>query len=100
MTKLPKGMAQQIQALQEQLMKAQEELAASELVGTAGGGVVKVTVRGDQTCTKVEISPDILADADAEMLEDLVLTAFNQAQENLQALTAERMGPFSNMLGM
>lgn len=97
---LPKGMAQQIQALQQQLQDAQDELAKAEVIGSSGGGVIKITLRGDQTCTKVEIDPELLADIDHEMLQDLVLAAFNQAQEKLAALTAEKLGPFSSMLGM
>lgn len=96
---LPKGMAQQIQALQKQLAEAQEEIARSEVTGTAGGGVVKITLRGDQTCTGVEIDPQMLQDADAEMLQDLILAAFNQAQEALSQLTADKLGPFQSMLG-
>lgn len=99
MTKLPKGMAQQLQALQQQLLSAQKELAQSEVTGTAGGGAVSITIRGDQTCTGVQISPDLLESSDQEMLQDLILAAFNNAQEALQKLTAERLGPFSSMLG-
>jgi len=93
-------MAQQIQALQQQLQDAQDELAKAEVIGSSGGGVIKVTLRGDQTCTNVEIDPELLADIDHEMLQDLVLAAFNQAQEKLAQLTAEKLGPFSSMLGM
>lgn len=96
---LPKGMAQQLQALQQQLANAQKELAEAEVEGTAGGGVVKVTIRGDQTCTRVQIAPEILEDGDEEMLSDLVMAAFNNAQEALSEMTAERLGPFSSMLG-
>lgn len=96
---LPKGMAQQIQALQKQLTEAQDEIARSEVTGTAGGGVVKITLRGDQTCTGVEIDPEMLQDADAEMLQDLILAAFNQAQEALAKLSADKLGPLQNMLG-
>lgn len=96
---LPKGMAQQIQALQKQLAEAQEEIARSKVSGTAGGGVVKVTLRGNQTCIGVEIAPELLQNADAEMLQDMVLAAFNQAQEALAQQTAEKLDPFQNMLG-
>ncbi|HKJ26880.1 MAG TPA: YbaB/EbfC family nucleoid-associated protein [Anaerolineales bacterium] len=96
---LPKGMAQQLQALQQQLANAQKELAEAEVEGTAGGGVVKITIRGDQTCTNVQIAPEILEDNDPAMLQDLVMTAFNNAQEALQEMTSERLGPFSKMLG-
>ena len=97
---LPKGMAQQIQALQQKLQETQRELAAAEVTGSAGGGVIQVTLRGDHTCTRVEIDPDMLTDVDHEMLQDLVQTAFNHAQEELNKLTEEKMGPFSNALGM
>ena len=97
---LPKGMAQQIQQLQQQLQKAQQEIAEAEVIGSAGGGVVKVTLRGDHTCTGVEIAPEVLEDADSEMLQDMVLAAFNQAQEAIEQMTAEKLGPFSNMLGI
>jgi DNA-binding YbaB/EbfC family protein len=96
---LPKGMAQQIQALQQQLAAAQEEIANAEVVGSAGGGVVRVTLRGDQSCTGVEIDPEVLPDADSEMLQDLIQAAFNQAQEALAKLTSDKLGPFQNMLG-
>jgi DNA-binding YbaB/EbfC family protein len=96
---LPKGMAQQLQALQQQLANAQKELAEAELTGTAGGGVVLITIRGDQTCTKVQIAPELMEDGDPEMLQDLIMTAFNNAQEALQEMTAQRLGPFSKMLG-
>ena len=95
----PKGMAQQIQALQQQLAQAQQELAAAEVTGSAGGGAVRVTLRGDQTCTGVQIAPEVFQDGDAEMLQDLILAAFNQAQEALAQMTAEKLGPFQNMLG-
>lgn len=97
---LPKGMAQQIQALQQKMQEAQSELAQTEVTGSAGGGVVRVTLRGDQTCTKVEINPDVLGDVDSEMLQDLILAAFNQAQEALSKLAEEKLGPFSNALGL
>jgi len=99
MAKLPKGMAQQLQALQQQLVSAQKELAEAEITGTAGGGAVSITIRGDQTCLGVKIAPDLIESGDQEMLQDLILTAFNNAQESLQKLTAERLGPFSSMLG-
>lgn len=96
---LPKGMAQQLQVLQQQLVNAQKEVAEAELVGTTGGGVVSVTLRGDHTCLKVEIAPELLEGGDTEMLGDLILAAFNHAQDQLQEMTAQRLGPFSKMLG-
>lgn len=92
------GMMSQIRKLQEQMEQAQAKLAEETVVGTAGGGVVKVTVTGDQHCTKVEIDADMLKDADAEMMQDLLLTAFNQALDASRALSAERMGPLAGGL--
>lgn len=93
--KLPKGMAEQLQALQAQLMAAQEELAAEEVTGTAGGGVVRITLTGDQRCTAVEITPELLKEDDAEMLQDLVQAALNQALEDSRGLAADRLTPLS-----
>lgn len=93
--KLPKGMAEQLQALQQQLMAAQDELAGEEVTGTAGGGAVKITLTGDQRCTAVEIDPGVLNDADPGMLGDLVLAALNQALEESRSLAADRLNPLS-----
>jgi hypothetical protein len=92
------GMMQQIQRLQQQLAEAQAQLAEENVTGTAGGGAVKVTVTGDQKCHSVEISPELLKEADPEMLQDLVLTAFNVALEQSRALAAERLGPLTGGL--
>lgn len=86
----------QLQRLQEQLQVAQEQLAEEIVTATAGGGVVTVTVTGDQRCTAVEIEPAILEDADVEMLQDLVLTAFNSALEQSREMAAERLGPLAS----
>lgn len=93
--KLPKGMAEQLQALQAQLMAAQEELAAEEVTGTAGGGAVKVTLTGDQRCTAVEIASGLLEEGDAEMLQDLIRAALNQALDESRQMAADRLTPLS-----
>ena len=92
------GMMSQIRKLQEQMEETQAKLAEETISGTAGGGVVKVTVTGDQHCTKVEIDPEMLKDADAEMLQDLLLTAINQALDASRQLSADRMGPLAGGL--
>jgi DNA-binding YbaB/EbfC family protein len=95
----PMGMMQQLQALQQQVLEAQEQLAEETITGTAGGGVVKVTVTGDQRCTAIEIAPEVLEDGDAELLQDMILTAFNQALEASRAMAEERLGPLTSGLG-
>ncbi len=92
------GMMQQIQRLQEQLAEAQAKLAEETVSATAGGGAIKVTMTGDQKCRAVEISADLLKDADAEMLQDLVLSAVNLALDQSRQLASERLGPLTGGL--
>jgi len=92
------GMMQQMQRLQEQLIRTQEELAQETLVHSAGGGAIKITITGDQRIQAVEIAPDLLKDGDVEMLQDLILTAVNGALDASRALAAERLGPLSGGL--
>jgi DNA-binding YbaB/EbfC family protein len=92
------GMMQQIQQLQQQMAEAQERLAAEIVTATSGGGVVKVTVTGDQKCQAVEIAPDLLKDADAEMLQDLILTAVNLSLDKSRELQQQVMGPLAGGL--
>lgn len=92
------GMMQQIQRLQEQMEQAQAKLAEETVTATVGGGAVKITVTGDQKCKAVQIDPAILQDADVEMLQDMILTAFNQAQEKATALASERLNPLAGSI--
>jgi len=92
------GMMQQIQRMQQQLAEAQERLAEESVTATAGGGAIKVTMTGDQRCTAVEIAPELLKDTDAEMLQDLVLSAVNLALDQSRELQAERLGPLAGGL--
>ena len=92
------GMMQQIQRLQEQLVEAQSKLAEEIVTATAGGGAIKVTMTGDQKCRSVTISPDLLGDADAEMLQDLVLSAVNLALDQSRELASQRLGPLTGGL--
>jgi DNA-binding YbaB/EbfC family protein len=91
-------MMQQIQRLQEQLAQAQAQLAEETVTATVGGGAVKVTMTGDQKCRSVEISPELLKDADPEMLQDLVLSAVNMALDQSRQLASERLGPLTGGL--
>ena len=92
------GMMQQLQRLQQQMAEAQEQLASETVEATAGGGAVKVTMSGDQKCQAVEIAPELLKDADAEMLQDLVLTAINLAMDKSRELQEQTMGPLAGGL--
>jgi len=94
----PTGMMQQLQKLQEQLQATQAQLAEEVVSASAGGGAVVVQVTGDQRCQSVEIDPELIQAGDAEMLQDLVLTAFNSALDKSRELAAERLGPLTGGL--
>ena len=89
------GMMAQIKRLQEQMEAAQAQLADETVTSSAGGGAVKVTMTGDQHCKEVFIDPDLLKDADAEMLQDLVLSAINLALDDSRKLADQKMGPLA-----
>ena len=81
---------QQAQKMQENLQRAQEELASLEVTGNAGGGMVSVTLTGTKECRKVRIDPSVFEDA--EMAEDLIAAAFNDAVNKANAASHEKMG--------
>ena len=88
-----------LQQMQQQLMEAQQKLAEETVTGTAGGGAVSVVLTGANKCVSVTIDPDLLADGDAEMLQDLLVSAFNNALEAAQKLSEERLGGITQALG-
>lgn len=90
-------MMKQAKAMQDQMAKAQEELEEAELTGTAGGGMVTVTMNGKKRMLGVSIDPDAVDTDDIEMLEDLILAAYNDAYEKAEALEKEKM-PFAGMM--
>jgi hypothetical protein len=92
------AMMAQIQKLQAQMAEAQEKLAVETVEATAGGGAIKVTMTGDQKCKSVAIDPEFLKDTDAEMLNDLVLTAVNLALDKSRELQEKLMGPLAGGL--
>lgn len=93
------NMMAQLAKLQEQMAQAQAELADETVTESAGGGAVSITMSGKQECIAVVIDPGLLEDADAEMLQDLVLTAVNKALDSSRELSDEKMAPFTSMLG-
>jgi DNA-binding YbaB/EbfC family protein len=93
------GMMQQIKKLQDQMEKAQESLAVETTTASVGGGAVKITMTGDQHCKEVIIDPEMLKDADAEMLQDLMLSAINTALDQSRDMANEKLGPLAGGLG-
>jgi DNA-binding YbaB/EbfC family protein len=98
------NLLKQAQAMQENLRKAQEELAKIEVTGSAGGGMVNITMTCRHDVRRVEINPELLKD-DKEVLEDLIAAAFNDvlrkveqtAQQKMSGLTAGLNIPGMNL---
>jgi DNA-binding YbaB/EbfC family protein len=90
----------QAQELQAKLAKAQEELADTTVEASSGGGAVKVIINGQQQIQSVEISPEAISPDDVELLEDLVLTAVNEAIAKSQELAAKHLGKLTGGLNI
>jgi DNA-binding YbaB/EbfC family protein len=84
------NMMQQVQKMQENLQRAHEELARTEVTGEAGAGLVKVTMNGRHEARGVSIDPTLIG-GDREMLEDLIVAAINDANNRLAEVTQRRM---------
>jgi DNA-binding YbaB/EbfC family protein len=85
------GLMKQAQAMQDNMKKAQDELATIEVEGQSGAGLVKVTMTCKNDVKRVAIEPTLLAE-DKDMLEDLVAAAFNDAVRRAEQVSTEKMG--------
>lgn len=88
-------MMKQVKKMQEQMLKAQEELATKSVEGTSGGGVVTVQVSGHKQIMSINIKPEAVDPDDVEMLQDLVMTAVNDALAKAEELANSDMGKFT-----
>jgi DNA-binding YbaB/EbfC family protein len=93
------GLMKQAQAMQENMKRAQEELALLEVEGQSGAGLVKVTMTCKHDVKRVAIDPSLLAD-DKDMLEDLVAAAFNDAVRRAEEVSTEKLGKLTAGLPM
>ena len=93
-------MMKQARKMQEQLVAAQEALKDVTVDASAGGGMVKVTATGDMKIQSVKIDPDALDPEDAEMLEDMVLAAVNEALRSASEVANQQMGAITGGMGM
>ncbi len=89
----------QAQQMQENLQKAQEEIANLEVIGESGAGLVKVTMTGRHDVKRVEIDQSIMND-DKEMLEDLLAAAVNDANRRVEKTTQDKMSELTAGLGL
>jgi nucleoid-associated protein EbfC len=85
-------MLQQVQQMQAEMAKAQEELANETVEASAGGGMVTVKATGALEITEVKISPEAIDPDDPEMLSDMVIAAVNEAIRSAQSLAETRLG--------
>jgi DNA-binding YbaB/EbfC family protein len=89
----------QAQKMQQQLEEAQAELAATEVTGTAGGGLVTATLTGGGELTAITISPEAVDPEDVETLQDLVVAAVRDARRIVGDIAEEKMGPVTGGMG-
>ena len=92
-------MLKQVQEMQDQMAKAQEELAGETVEASAGGGMVRVKATGGGEIVEIKIAPEAIDPEDPEMLEDLVLAAVNEALRNAQDLMQSKLGGALGGLG-
>jgi DNA-binding YbaB/EbfC family protein len=85
------GMMKQVQQLQARMQKVQEELQAMEVSGQSGGGMVKVTLNGKGEARGVKIDPSLMKPDEVEILEDLLLAAFQDAKSKVEAEMQSKM---------
>jgi nucleoid-associated protein EbfC len=93
-------MLKQVQKMQQDMMKAQEALAHETVQSSAGGGMVTVTISGDLVVKDITIDPDAIDPEDAELLQDMVLAAVNEAIRQAQELAANKMGGLTGGLDL
>ncbi len=92
------AMMRQAQKMQQDAMRAKEELEQSVFEGTASGEMVKVEINGKYELLSVKINPDVVDRDDVEMLEDLVVAAFNDAKAKADEMKNSKLGAFGGLI--
>jgi DNA-binding YbaB/EbfC family protein len=93
-------MAKQVQQMQQELLRVQDELAALTVDGSAGGGVVTAVVTGKQDLVSVTIDPSAVDPSDVEMLQDLIVAAVNDAIRSSRKVGEEKMNAVTGGLSL
>ena len=95
------ALMKQAQAMQQRMADAQERIAAIEVEGTSGGGMVKLVLRGSGELARIELDPSLMAPGEGEVVADLMIAAHADAKRKLDAAQAEMMreaaGPLASM---
>ena len=94
------ALMQQAKKMQEQMLKAQEEMENTEIVGKAGGEMVTVTMTGKKELKSIKLDKTAVDPDDIEMLEDLIVVAFNDAMAKIDALQQDKMGGMGGLGGL
>ncbi|WP_375681337.1 YbaB/EbfC family nucleoid-associated protein [Bartonella sp. AP60NXGY] len=84
------SMIKKAKEMQEKMQKIQEEIANLQAVGTAGGGLVNITLNGKNIITAIQIDPSLLKPEEAEILEDLIMAAYNEARTKIEVAIEEK----------
>ncbi len=93
------NLMKQAQKLQKQMEDSQKELEETEFTGTSGGEAVKVKMNGKRQLISLTLAPEVVDPDDIEMLQDLIMAAFNNALEAVDTATMETMGKYSSAMG-
>jgi DNA-binding YbaB/EbfC family protein len=94
------NMLKEAQKMQAKMAEMQEKMAEMELIGVAGGGMVKITVNGRGEMRKASIDPSLIDPAEVEILEDLIVAAFNDAKAKVEQETQAEMGKLTGGLNL
>tara|TARA_R110002072_G_scaffold20221_4_gene73871 strand:+ start:461 stop:784 length:324 start_codon:yes stop_codon:yes gene_type:complete len=94
------GLMKQAQAMQQKMTEAQEKLAASQVIGEAGAGLVTLTMSGKGEMRALSIDPSLLDPAEGEVVEDLVMAAHNDARRKMEAMQQDVMKDVAGGLQM
>jgi DNA-binding YbaB/EbfC family protein len=95
-----RDMLRQLQRMQAQITKAQQEIEEATVEASAGGGAVTVVVSGQPRLESIKIAPEAVDADDVEMLEDMIAAALNEALEKVRTMQAERFGSVTGGLDM
>tara|TARA_B100000953_G_C17902130_1_gene384726 strand:+ start:441 stop:755 length:315 start_codon:yes stop_codon:yes gene_type:complete len=93
------GMMKKAQEMQKEMTRIQKEIEELEIEGQSGGGMIKVVVNGKKNILSINIDSQVMNE-DKEMLEDLILSAINQALDNIDKISKEKMGPLASGLNI
>jgi len=96
----PNDLMRQVQKMQDEMARVQEETAQETIMITSGGGMVEVAITGELVIQSITIKPEVVDPEDIEMLQDLILTAVNEAIQKAQALMESRMSSLTGGLNI